>query len=141
MVLVRFYCIFMLKLKDNNNTCNNILCKFQETKRAVESQSQANHLLLRVLIFEQHWVCCSDVLLVVVVADNLHVVETEVDSDTLVGRRQETQCVEGELKLRTDANEDAALGLGTILPAELQRQDVLVLIRLQTKRRKQRMRR
>lgn len=76
-------------------------------------------------------------LLVVVVADNLHMVETEVDSDALVGRRQETQCVEGELELGTDANEDAALRLGTILPAELQRQDVLVLVRLQTKRQKQ----
>lgn len=107
---------------------------FQQTKRAEGSQSQANHLLLRVLIFKQHRVCGSDVLLVVVVADDLHMVETEVDSDALVGRRQETQSVEGELKLRTDANEDATLGLSTILPAELQCQDVLVLVRLQTKR-------
>lgn len=76
-------------------------------------------------------------LLVVVVADNLHMVETEVDSDALIRRRQETQRVEGKLKLRTNANEDAALGLGTILPAELQSQDVLVLVRLQTKRQKQ----
>lgn len=72
-------------------------------------------------------------LLVVVVADNLHMVETEVDSNTLIRRRQETQCVEGKLKLWTDTNEDAALGLGAILPAELQRQDVLVLVRLHTK--------
>lgn len=122
-----------VKIKRQQQYLHNILCKFQETKRALGSQCQAKRLLLRILIFEQHRVCGSDVLLVVVVADDLHRVETEVDSDTLIGRRQETQRVEGKLKLGTDANEDAALGLGTILPAELQSQNVLVLVRLQTK--------
>ena len=58
-------------------------------------------------------------LLVVVVANNLHVVETELDFDALVGRGEETEGVEGELELGTDADEDAALGLYTVLPAEL----------------------
>lgn len=80
-------------------------------------------------------------LLVVVVADDLHVVETELDSDALIGRRQETQRVKGELELGADADEDAALGLGAVLPAELQRQDVFVLVRLQTDRQKQKVRR
>lgn len=58
-------------------------------------------------------------LLVVVVANNLHIIETELDFDTLVGRGEETESVEGELELGTDANEDAALGLYAVLPAEL----------------------
>lgn len=41
--------------------------------------------LLLVLILKQNRVCGSDVLLVVVVANNLHVVKTELDFDTLVG--------------------------------------------------------
>lgn len=86
------------------------------------------------MILEQHRVRGADVLLVVVVADDLHMVETELDSDALIWRRQETQRVEGKLELRADADEDATLGLGAVLPAELQRQDVFVLVRLQTDR-------
>lgn len=58
-------------------------------------------------------------LLVVVVANNLHMVETELDFDALVGRGEETECVEGELELGADADEDASLGLYAVLPAEL----------------------
>lgn len=58
-------------------------------------------------------------LLVVVVANNLHIVHTELDFDTLIGRGKETQSVESKLELWTDTDEDAALGLYTILPAEL----------------------
>lgn len=58
-------------------------------------------------------------LLVVVVTNNLHVIQAELDFDALIGRAEETEGVEGELKLRTDADEDAPLGLDSILPAEL----------------------
>ncbi len=58
-------------------------------------------------------------LLVVVMANNLHIIKTELDFDTLVGRGEETQSVEGKLELGTDADKDAALGLYAILPAEL----------------------
>lgn len=75
--------------------------------------------LQRLLVLKEHRVGSADVLLVVVVANNLHVVETELDFDTLVGRGEETEGVEGELKLGTDADEDAALGLYAVLPAEL----------------------
>lgn len=61
-------------------------------------------------------------------------VETELDFDTLVGRVEETESVEGELELGADTDEDASLGLYAILPAELQRQDVFVLVRLQWER-------
>lgn len=37
------------------------------------------------LVLKQYRVCGANVLLVVVVANNLHVVKTELDSDTLVG--------------------------------------------------------
>ena len=69
-------------------------------------------------------------LLGVVVADDVHLVQAELDLDALVGRGEETQGVEGELELGADADEDAAFGLDAVLPAELQRQDVLVLVRL-----------
>lgn len=75
--------------------------------------------LLGVLVLKEHRVCGAYVLLVVVVANNLHIVETELNFDTLVGRGEETEGVEGELELWTDADEDAALGLYTVLPAEL----------------------
>lgn len=68
------------------------------------------------------------------VANNLHVVETELDFDTLIGWGEETQGVEGELELGADADEDASLGLYAVLPAELQRQDVFVFVRLQSDR-------
>lgn len=84
-----------------------------------------------VLVPKEHRVSGSYVLLVVVVANNLHIVETELDFDTFIGRGEETQSVEGKLKLRTDANEDAAFGFYTILPAELQSQDVFILVRLE----------
>lgn len=71
------------------------------------------------MVMKQHRVGGSYVLLVVVVANNLHLVDTEMDSDTLIGWGEETESVEGELELGTDADEDAALGLYTILPAEL----------------------
>lgn len=58
-------------------------------------------------------------LLVVVVANDLHMVQTELDFDALVGRGEETEGVEGELELGADANEDASLGLDAVLPAEL----------------------
>lgn len=58
-------------------------------------------------------------LLVVVVANNLHVVKTELDSDTLVGWGEETKGVEGKLELGADTDEDASLGLYAVLPAEL----------------------
>lgn len=75
--------------------------------------------LLRFLVLKEHRVSGAYVLLVVVVANYLHVVETELDFDTLVGRVEETEGVEGELELGTDADEDAALGLYAVLPAEL----------------------
>ena len=85
-----------------------------------------------VLVSDQHGVGGADVLLVVVDADNLHVVQAELNLDTLVGGAQEAEGVEGELKLRTDPDEDAALGLESFLPAELEGHDVLVLVRLGT---------
>lgn len=75
--------------------------------------------LLIILVLEEHRVSGAYVLLIVVVANNLHIVETELDFDTLVGWGKETQSVEGKLKLRTDTDEDAALGLYAVLPAEL----------------------
>lgn len=53
------------------------------------------------------------------VANNLHVVKTELDSDTLVGWGEETEGVEGKLELGADTDEDASLGLYAVLPAEL----------------------
>lgn len=67
-------------------------------------------------------------LLVVVVTDDLQLVDAEGDFDSLVWRREETQSVQSELKLRAHADEDASFGLDSILPAELQSQNVLVLI-------------
>ena len=87
--------------------------------------------LLKVLVLEEHRVGGAYVLLVVVVANDLHIVQTELDFDALIGRGEETEGVEGELELGTDADEDAALGLYTVLPAELEGQDVFVLVRLQ----------
>lgn len=71
------------------------------------------------IVLKEHRVSGAYVLLVVVVANNLHLVEAELDSDTLVGRAEETESVEGKLEFRTDADEDASLGLYTVLPAEL----------------------
>lgn len=71
------------------------------------------------MVLQQHGVGGADVLLVVVVANNLHVIKTELDSDTLVGWGEEAEGVEGKLKLRADTNEDASLGLYAVLPAEL----------------------
>lgn len=70
------------------------------------------------------------------VANDLHVVETELDFDALVGWGEETQSVEGELELGADADEDASLGLYAVLPAELQRQDVFVFVRLQSRQKR-----
>lgn len=75
--------------------------------------------LLTSLVSKEHRVSGAYVLLVVVVANNLHIVQTELDFDAFVGRDEETQGVEGELKLGADPNEDAALGLYAVLPAEL----------------------
>lgn len=58
-------------------------------------------------------------LLVVVVTDNIHLIDTEEHFDTLIGWDQETQGIKGKLKFRTDTNEDAAFGFNTILPTEL----------------------
>lgn len=88
-------------------------------------------ILLSILILEQDGVRGADVLLVVVVAHDLHVVRVELDFDTFVRRREETEGVESELKLWTDADEDASFGFDAVLPAELQSQDVFVLIRLE----------
>lgn len=57
--------------------------------------------------------------LIVVVTDNLHVVQTELHFNALIWRGEETKGVKGELKLRTDADEDAAFRLYAVLPAEL----------------------
>lgn len=53
------------------------------------------------------------------VTDNLYVIETELHFDALIWWGEETESVEGKLKLRTDADEDAAFGLYAVLPAEL----------------------
>lgn len=92
---------------------------------------------MMLLVLNEHRVSGSYVFLVVVVANNLHVVVTELDFDTLVGRGEETESVECKLELRTDADEDAALGLYTVLPAELQSQDVFVLVRLEREGKKE----
>lgn len=105
------------------------------SSRVGEVQSPTNLVkLLWALVFKEHRVCGAYVLLVVVVANNLHVVETELDFDALVGWGEETQGVEGELELGADADEDASLRLYAVLPAELQRQDVFVLVWLQSDR-------
>lgn len=75
--------------------------------------------LLGVLVLQEHRVRGAYVLLVVVVANDLHMVQTELDFDALVGRGEETEGVEGELELGADADEDASLGLDAVLPAEL----------------------
>lgn len=75
--------------------------------------------LPRVQVPEEHRVGGTYMLLVVVVANNLHVVQTELDFDAFIRRGEETESVEGELELRTDSDEDAALGLYTVLPAKL----------------------
>jgi len=85
-------------------------------------------------VLEQHGVRGADVLLVVVVANDLHVVGAELDLDALVGRAEEAERVEGELELGAHAHEDAALRLDAVLPAELEGQDVLVLVGLQRER-------
>lgn len=72
-------------------------------------------------------------LLVVVVTDDLHLIDVKGDFDSLVWRREETQRVQGKLKLRAHADEDASFGFDSILPAELQSQNVLVLIWLGTR--------
>lgn len=72
-------------------------------------------------------------LLVVVVTDDLHLVDAEGDLDSLVWRREETQSVQSKLKLRAHTHEDASFGLDSILPAELQSHNVLVLIWLGTR--------
>lgn len=71
------------------------------------------------MVLKEHRVCGAYVLLIVVVANDLHVVETELDFDALVARGEETESVKGELELGADANEDASLGLYAVLPAEL----------------------
>lgn len=86
--------------------------------------------LLLVLVPEQHRIRGPYVLLVVVMANNLHIVETELDFDPLIGWGQKTEGVQGKLKLWTDTHEDAALCLNPFLPAELESQDMSVLIRL-----------
>lgn len=102
------------------------------SSRVGEVTSQTDLVkLLRFLVLKEHGVCGAYVLLVVVVANNLHMVETELDFDTFVGRVEETESVEGELELGADTDEDASLGLYAVLPAELQCQDVFVLVRLQ----------
>lgn len=107
------------------------------SSRVAEVTSQIDLVKLRrVLVLKEHRVCGSYVLLVVVVANNVHMVETELDFDTLVGRGEETKSVEGKLKLGADTDEDASLGFDAILPAELQSQDVFVLIRLQRENKK-----
>ena len=57
--------------------------------------------------------------LVVVVADNLHVIDTEGHFDSFVWWGEETQGVKGEFKFWTDANEDAAFRFDAIFPAKL----------------------
>lgn len=75
--------------------------------------------LPRVQVPEEHRVGGTYMLLVVVVANNLHVIQTELDFDAFIRRGEETESVEGELELGTDSDEDAALGLYTVLPAKL----------------------
>lgn len=74
---------------------------------------------MRTAVSKEHRVGGAYVLLVVVVTNNLHVVQTELDFDAFVGRAEKTESVKGELKLGTDADEDAPLGLDSVLPAEL----------------------
>lgn len=74
---------------------------------------------MRSPVFKKHRVSGAYVFLIVVVANNLHIVQTELDFDALVGRDKETESVKGKLEFRADPNEDAALGLYSILPAEL----------------------
>lgn len=63
-------------------------------------------------------------------ADYLHLIQAEWHFHAFIGGGQETECVEGKLKLRTDANENATFGFDPVLPAELKGQDVFVVIRL-----------
>lgn len=94
------------------------LCNASSRVGEVASQTDLVRLL-RVLVLEEHRVGGAYVLLVVVVANDLHVVETELDSDAFVGRGEETEGVEGQLELGADADEDAPLGFNAVLPAEL----------------------
>lgn len=75
--------------------------------------------LRRGLVPKEHRISGAYVLLVVVVANDLHVVQTELDFDAFVGGDEETESVESKLKLGTDSDEDAAFGLYAVLPAEL----------------------
>lgn len=89
---------------------------------------KAHDLSLYVLIFHKDGICSPYVLLVIVVADNLHIIKVEGHPDAFVWRGKETQGIQGKLKLWADTDENAPFGLDPILPAELQSQDVLVLI-------------
>lgn len=80
---------------------------------------QARSCSLYILVSDKHRVRGSYVFLVVVMAHNLHIVETERQSNTLVRGSDEAQCVQGKLKLRAHTNKDAAFGLYPVLPAEL----------------------
>lgn len=93
-------------------------CKAQELENLYQVEISPSHCL-GFPVLEEHRVGGAYVLLVVVVTDNLYIIETELDFDTLIGRGEETESVEGKLELGTDADEDAALGLYTGLPAEL----------------------
>lgn len=72
-----------------------------------------------ILVSDEDRVSRSYVLLVVVMAHNLHVVKTERHFDALVRRGDETQGVQGKLKLWAHTYEDAALGFDPVLPAKL----------------------
>lgn len=53
------------------------------------------------------------------VADNLHLIETEGHFNSLVRWGEETQGVKSKFKFWTDTNEDAAFRFDAIFPAEL----------------------
>lgn len=89
---------------------------------------QNSFLLLTVS--NKNRISCPYVFLVVMVADDLYNVQAKRHLDSFVGRCQKTQGVKGKFKFRAHTDEDAPFGFNAILPAELQGQEVFVLVRL-----------
>jgi len=85
---------------------------------------------LYIQVFHKNRIGSAYVLLVVVVTDYLHLIFIKGDFHSLVWGREETQCVQGKLKLWAHTNKDASFGFNSVLPTELESHHVFVLIRL-----------
>lgn len=103
---VKFHCVFLFLIKIQKQC-------FQHLAISVYRRLTLD------VIFHKNRVGCSNVFLIVMVADNLHLIETEGHFNSFVRWVEETQGVKGKFKFWTDANEDAAFRFDAIFPAEL----------------------